>query len=76
MKMNSLNSKYSIYEIPLDIHATDPSEIEHIVHQLLNACLTIVDKVAAKNLCELYFISTTKEIKHVSILCVGHIARV
>lgn len=76
MKMNNLNSKYSIYETPLDINSTDPMEIEHIVHQVLNACLNQIDDIAAKNLCELSFTSSTKEIKHVSILCVGHIARV
>jgi hypothetical protein len=47
-----------------------------MAHQLLNVCLTNVDKVAAKNLCERYYSSNTKEIKHVAILCVGHIARV
>jgi hypothetical protein len=70
------SSKYDTYVIPIDIHPTDPVEIEHMAHQLLNVCLTNVDKIAAKNLCELYYTSRTKEIKHVAILCVGHIARV
>lgn len=70
------NSKYDAYVIPIDIHPTDSVEIEHMAHQLLNASLTMTDKIASKNLCELYYTSKTKEIKHVAILCVGHIARV
>jgi hypothetical protein len=70
------SSKYDAYVIPFDIHPTDPVEIEHMAHQLLNVSLATMDKIAAKNLCELYYTSETKEIKHVAILCVGHIARV
>lgn len=68
--------KYDIYDIPKNLNPIEEEEIDEMIHHLLGLSLYKIEFRAAKQLCEAYFKSQNKSIKHISILCVGHIARV
>lgn len=68
--------KYDIYDIPEELNPKDEAEVHEMVHHLLSLSLNEIEFNAAKQLCEAYFKSKNTIIKRLSILCVGHIARV
>lgn len=52
------------------------AEIKFLANELLSFSLQEVDFTTGKKLCELYYRSMSSDLKYISIICAGHIARV